>query len=267
MIVGEVEGVDRIRVGGQRRHILVHEDRGVGPRRADGGTVSVHGIAGDATGGRRPREGDPRGGDTGGLEAGGRGGGRKRCGGGGMEDGAHRVPVAGRAQGGRSVLGAGERDARVVGDASLQERGRGDGYGDGRPTGGRLAVLAIVKRDVPRVVLEAQRPGRARPRAVHVVRYLNLRGSVVLGNPPDQQIPLGDRLGECDRDRRDPRPGRERGRLDEGRRGRLGDGRAGEEDSQDGDHGKARTGVGRGQKFHGNSLLYKGENENQLKLG
>src|SRR5205807_9903439 len=71
--------------------------------------------------------------------------------------------------------------------------------------------------------------------------------------------------GECDRDRRDPRPGRERGCLDEGRRGRLGGGRAGEEDSQDGYHGKARTEVGRGQKFHGNLLLYKGENENELK--
>src|SRR5881227_2649833 len=72
MLVGEVEGVDRIRVDGQRRHILVHEGRGIGPcppdrgavqeQDRDRGTVAVQGIAGDTAGGRRPREGDPGGG-------------------------------------------------------------------------------------------------------------------------------------------------------------------------------------------------------------
>src|SRR2546422_665815 len=266
--------------------------------------------------------------------AGGGGGGLWRRGGRGMEDGAHREPVGGGAEGGRSLLGprrarrdvlcergavrilrprrvrdagaapgrdragivagdqggehqltrihrsgrtrvdgrsdtarrrdlverAGEGDARVVGDGTLQVRGGGggDGYGNGQPPGRRLAVLAVVEGDVPCVVHEVQRPGTPRPRAVHVVRYLNLRGIVVLGNPPHQQIPLGDRAGECDRDRRDPRPGRERGSLDEGGGGRLSDGRAGEEDSQNGNHGKARTGVGRGQKFHGNSAPLQG---------
>src|SRR5207247_10676356 len=107
MIVGEVEGVDRIRVGGRRRHILVHEDRGVGPRHADGGTVAVHGIAGDAARrGGRPREGDPCGGRARGREAGGGGGRHGRRRGIGVEGGAHAVPVGGRGQGGSPVLGA-----------------------------------------------------------------------------------------------------------------------------------------------------------------
>src|SRR5213083_2853379 len=95
--VYDVEGVDRIGVVGRRRDVRVEEDRGVGPRRADGGTVSVHGIAGDAAARRRPREGDPRGGHAGGLEADGRGGDSWRRGGSGMEDGAHRDPVGGGA--------------------------------------------------------------------------------------------------------------------------------------------------------------------------
>ena len=107
MIVGEVEGVDRIRVGGRRRHILVHEDRAVGPRRADGGTVAVHGIAGDtARRGGRPREGDACGGRARGREAGGGGGRHGRRSGIGMEDGAHRVPVGDGGKGGRPILGA-----------------------------------------------------------------------------------------------------------------------------------------------------------------
>src|SRR5207249_10164291 len=107
MIVGEVEGVDRIRVGGRRRHILVHEDRGVGLRRADGRTVAVHGIAGDtARRGGRPREGDPCGGHARGLEAGGGGGRHGRRSGGGVEDGARRVPGGGGGTGGRPDLGA-----------------------------------------------------------------------------------------------------------------------------------------------------------------
>src|SRR5436190_1869822 len=44
MIVQEVEGVDRIRVGGRWRHIRIQEDRGVGPGHPDGETVSVHGV-------------------------------------------------------------------------------------------------------------------------------------------------------------------------------------------------------------------------------
>src|SRR2546425_6216664 len=122
MIVHEVEGVDRIRVGGRRRDIPVHEDRGVGPRRPDGGTVSVHGVAGDAAGGRRPGEGDPGGGHAGGLEAGGGGGGRGRRGGGGMKDGAHRVPVGGGGKGGRPVLAArgARRDVLFVGGGPVR---------------------------------------------------------------------------------------------------------------------------------------------------
>src|SRR3989442_15324500 len=102
MIVGEVEGVDRIRVDGRRRHILVHEDRAVGPRRADGGTVAVHGIAGDtARRGGRPREGDPCGGGARGLEGGGGGGGHGRRRGVGGEEGAHRQPLGDGGEGGR----------------------------------------------------------------------------------------------------------------------------------------------------------------------
>src|SRR2546427_13171945 len=101
MIVREVEGVDRVRVGGRARHTLVHEGRGVGPCAPDGGTVSVHGVAGDAAGGRRPREGDPGGGHAGRLEAAGGGGRRWRGGGTGVEGGAHRGPVGGGGKGGR----------------------------------------------------------------------------------------------------------------------------------------------------------------------
>src|SRR5437867_2518913 len=81
MIVREVEGVDRIRVAGCRRRVRVQERRRVGPRRPDGGTVSVQGVAGDAAGGRRPGEGDSGGGHAAGLEAGGGGGSRGRGGG------------------------------------------------------------------------------------------------------------------------------------------------------------------------------------------
>src|SRR6266480_3614475 len=122
-----------------------------------------------------------------------------------------------------------EGDARIVGDSPLQERGRGDGYGNGDPAGRRPAVLAVVQGDVARVVIEALRSGRrARPGAVHVVRYPNLPGSVVLAEPPDQQIPLGNRAGECDRGRRDL-GSRECHSLNEGRGGRLGKGRTGKE--------------------------------------
>src|SRR5438093_13694867 len=277
MVVREVEGVHRIRVSGRRRHVRVDEGRAVGPRRPGGGTVPVRGVAGDARGGRRPREGGPCGGHAGGLESG--GGGRSLGGGGGkgMEDGGQRVPVGGRGQGGRPLLStrragrdvlfvggnslclrprrvryalaasrrhragggrghqgrvhelagihrcggtgvngrrvgnarsddlvqrAGERHARIVGDRSLQERARGNGYGDCDAVGRRLAVLPVVEGDVTRVVQEGQRLKRPRPGAVHVVRYLRLPGSVVLGKPPDQQIPLSDRTGECDGDRR-----------------------------------------------------------------
>src|SRR5205809_6402617 len=328
MIVREVEGVDRIGVGGRSRDIRVEEGRGVGPGRPDGGTVSVHGIAGDAAARRRPREGGACRGHAGGVEAGRGGGGHGRRAGNGVEDGAHRVPAAGGAKGGRPLLGArrarrdvlfergavgslrprrvryagaasgrhragriaaqqggehqlartypggrtgvdgrsltargddlvqraGDGDAGVVGDGALQVRGVGGGDGEGHSTRRRLAVLAVVQRDVPRVVQEVQRLGRPRPRAVHVVRYLNLPGDVVLREPPDQQIPAGDRAGERDRGRQDPRPGRECRPLDEGRGGRSGDGR-GQKDSQGGHHGKANGARGRRQKFHGNLLL------------
>src|SRR5216110_3849530 len=290
MIVQEVEGVDRIRVGGRWRHIRIQEDRGVGPGHPDGETVSVHGVAGDAAAGRRPREGDPCGGHAGGLEADGGGGWYGWGGGKLMEDGAHRVPFDGVREGGPPVLGARgapgdvlskdgparclcatriryalaasgrdragkgvgyqgrehelarthrggrtavddlslitvrsgdlverarEGDARIVGDGSVQERGRGDGYGNGDPAGRRPAVLAVVQGDVARVVIEHLRSRRrARPGAVHVVRYPNLPGGIVLAEPPDQQIPLGNRAGECDRSRRDL-GSRERHSLDE----------------------------------------------------
>src|SRR5439155_10810093 len=146
----------------------------------------------------------------------------------------------------------------------LQERGRGDGYGNGDPAGRRPAVLAVVQGDVARVVIEHLRSRRrARPGAVHVVRYLNLSGGVVLAEPPDQQISLGNRAGECDRGRRDP-GSRERHSLYEGRGGRLGKGRAGKEGAQSRHQGKAR--VGRRQKLHGNSLLYKGMSQSSLEL-
>src|SRR5256885_5477223 len=92
-------------MGGRRRDIRVEEDRVVGPRRADGNTVSVHAIAGDAAARRRPREGDPRGGHAGGLEAGGGGGGLWRRGGRGMGEGAPPRPGGGGARGGRFLLG------------------------------------------------------------------------------------------------------------------------------------------------------------------
>src|SRR5947208_6597648 len=106
MIVREIEGVDRIRVDGRWRHVRIREGRGVGRCRSDGGTVSVYGVAGDAAGGWRPREGDPRGGYAGGPEAGGSGGRLWRGGRIGMEDGAHRVPVGAGPKGGRPVLSA-----------------------------------------------------------------------------------------------------------------------------------------------------------------
>src|SRR5881396_17932 len=227
MIVPAVEGVDRVRVGRHWRHILVHEDRGVGPCRPDGGTVAIHGIAGEVAARRRPRDGNPRGGHAGGLEAGGAGGCVGRGGGTGIKDGAHREPVGGGGKGGRAVLAAfgarrdvlfvggsvrclgttrvryalaasgrhragraaghqgceheltrthgrgraavdggsqiarrgdlvqraGESDARIVGDGSLQVRGGGDGRGNRHPAGRRLAVLAVVEDDVTRIVL------------------------------------------------------------------------------------------------------------------
>src|SRR5438034_78865 len=58
MIVREVEGVDRIGIGGRSRDIRVEEGRGVGPCRPDGGTVSVHGVPGDAATGWRPGAGE-----------------------------------------------------------------------------------------------------------------------------------------------------------------------------------------------------------------
>src|SRR5437016_6656876 len=331
MIVHEVEGVDRVRVGGQWCHILVHEGRGVGPRRPDGGTVAVHGIAGDAGAGGRPREGDPGGGRAGGLEAGGGGGGLGRRGGKGMKDGAHRVPVAGSGKGGRPVLGApgarrdvlfvgrssrclrprrvryaqaasgrhragrgaghhgrehelarthgrsrtgvdgrpvgnarrgdlvqraGEGDARVVGDSALQERGRGDGDGDCHPTGRRPAVLAVVEGDVTRVVKKGLRAGRPRPGAVHVVRYLHLLGGVVLTEPPDQQIPLGNRAGECDGERREPRPGGECRPLDEGRGDRLGDRGAWKGNPEYGNDSQASSGQSRRRIFYSHFILF-----------
>src|SRR5947207_14696624 len=124
MLVGEVEGVDRIRVDGQRRHILVHEGRGIGPcppdrgavqeQDRDRGTVAVQGIAGDTAGGRRPREGDPCGGHAGGREAGGGGGWPGRGGGKGAKGGAHRGPVGGGGRGGRPVVRGGRGGGRVL---------------------------------------------------------------------------------------------------------------------------------------------------------
>src|SRR5207245_8224465 len=130
VIVREVESVDRIRVGGRGRHLRSQEDRGVGSRRAEGGTVAVHGVAGDAAGGRRPREGDPCGGDAGGLKAGGGGGWLLRRGGSGMEDGAHRVPVGGGGKGGHAVLGprGARRDVLFVGEPIRCLRPRRVGY-------------------------------------------------------------------------------------------------------------------------------------------
>src|SRR5439155_19491571 len=88
--------------------------------RPDGGTVAVHGIAGDVAGGGRPREADPRGGHAGGLEAGRAGGCAGRGGGLGMKDGAHREPVGGGGKGGRAVLAASgtRRDALFVGGST-----------------------------------------------------------------------------------------------------------------------------------------------------
>src|SRR6266481_1506677 len=60
--------------------------------------------------------------------------------------------------------------------------------------------------------IEGQRCGRPGPGTVDVVCYLNLLGGVVLGNPPNEQIPLGDRAAERHGDRREPR-GRERRSL------------------------------------------------------
>src|SRR5205823_9859534 len=113
MIVREVEAVDRISIGGRSRDIRVEEGRGVGPGRPDGGTVSVDGVAGDAAGGRRPREGDPCGCHAGGVETGGGGGRHGRRGGIGMEDGAPREPVGGGAKRGRPLLGARSEERRV----------------------------------------------------------------------------------------------------------------------------------------------------------
>src|SRR5436190_2162182 len=162
---------------------------------------------------------------------------------------------------------AGEGDARIVGDRPLQERARRGGHGNGDPAGRRAAVLAVVEGDVTRVVIEGLRSGRRpRPGAVHVVRYLDLPGDVVLGEPPDQQIAPGDRTGERDGGRRDPRTGCECRSLDECRGGGLGEGRAGKEGTQSGNHGTASTGVGGRQKLHGNSLLYKGMSDSSLSL-
>src|SRR5437899_11222491 len=73
-------------------------------------------MAGGAAGGGRPREGDPGGGDAGDLEAGGGGGWPGRSGK-RMKDGAHRVPVGGRGEGGRPVLAArgARRDVLFIG--------------------------------------------------------------------------------------------------------------------------------------------------------
>src|SRR5437773_2650963 len=228
MIVREVEGVDRIRVGGRGRHLRIQEDRGVGPRRPDGGTVPVHRVARDAAAGGRPREGDPCRGHAGGREVGGGGGRHGGRGGIGVEDGAHGVPFGG------GVAGGG--DARILGDRALEVCGRGDGYGNGQPTGRRPAVLAVVEGDVTRVVIEGQRSGRhPRPGAVHVVRHLALPGGVVLRKPPDQQIALGHRAGEWDGVRRES-SGRERRPLDEGRGGER---RVWKGSPQGDDHGQA----------------------------
>src|SRR5438309_1553631 len=85
-------------------------------------------------------------------------------------------------------------------------------------------------------------------------------GDVVLREKCDQQIPAGDRAGECDGGRQGPRPGRECRPLDEGRGGRLAEGRACKESCEGSNRGKTSTGEGRRQMFHGNSLLYKSEN-------
>src|SRR2546426_10563152 len=100
MIVREVEGVDRIRVRGRGRHIRIEEARGVGPGRPDGETASVHGVPGDAAAGRRPREGDSRGGRAHGAETGGGGGGNGRGGRVGVEEGAHPDASRGGGKGG-----------------------------------------------------------------------------------------------------------------------------------------------------------------------
>src|SRR5207247_9534467 len=117
LTVHAVEGVDRVRVGGESRHVLVDERRGVGPCRPDDGPVAVHGIAGRVAGGGRPRDGNPRGGHAGGLEAGGAGGSVGRGGGTGIKDGAHHEPVGGGGKGGRAVLAAfgARRDVLFVG--------------------------------------------------------------------------------------------------------------------------------------------------------
>src|SRR3989454_10301693 len=105
MIVREVEGVDRISIGGRSRDIRVEEGRGVGPGRPDGGTPSVHGVAGDAAGGRRPRDRDPCGCHAGGVETGGGGGGDGGGGGVGGGEGADTRPVGGGGGGGRPPAG------------------------------------------------------------------------------------------------------------------------------------------------------------------
>src|SRR3989454_10856658 len=105
MIVREVEGVDRISIGGRSRDIRVEEGRGVGPGRPDGGTPSVHGVAGDAAGGRRPRDRDPCGCHAGGVETGGGGGGDGRGGGGWGGGGGHRGTRGGAGRGGRAPPG------------------------------------------------------------------------------------------------------------------------------------------------------------------
>src|SRR5213078_5181137 len=140
-----------------------------------------------------------------------------------------------------------EGDARVVGDGSLQVGGRGGGYGDGHATRRRLAVLAVVEGDVTRIVIEGQRSHRPRPGAVHVVRYLHMPGGVVLGKPPDEEIPLGNRVGERDGERWDPRPGRGCRSLDERR---AGDRRAGKENSEGGHHSQASSGQSRREISH-----------------
>src|SRR5438552_10923302 len=99
MIVREVEGVDRIRERGRWGRVRIQEGRRVGPCRPDGGTAAVHGIAGDAAGGGRPREGDPGGGHAGGLGAGGGGGRHGRGRGSGVGHGGHRTRVGGGREG------------------------------------------------------------------------------------------------------------------------------------------------------------------------
>src|SRR5205823_245144 len=87
------------------------------------------------------------------------------------------------------VQRAGESDARIVGDGSLQVRGGGDGRGNRHPAGRRLAVLAVVEDDVTRIVLEGQRSGRPRPGAVHVVRHLHLPGAPYSETQPTSRSP------------------------------------------------------------------------------